>query len=179
MPAQWPLPTDHQVGDPGFVEGVDQIAANANDLDTRVAALEGGSGGSGGATTLGGLTDVDTTGATPGEVLKYNGTEWAPDTAGGAGTWGSITGTLSAQTDLQTALAGKKDASWTPGLADLPAGSVVTVYWDGTDWKYAGAAITARPTARTDITVDFIDPLGTATPPAWALTGDLFDQVTA
>jgi hypothetical protein len=123
MPAQWPLPTDHQVGDPGFVEGVDQIAANANDLDTRVAALEGGSGGSGGATTLGGLTDVDTTGATPGEVLKYNGTEWAPDTAGGAGTWGSITGTLSAQTDLQTALAGKKDASWTPGLADLPGRS--------------------------------------------------------
>ena len=29
-------------------------------------------------TALGGLTDVDTTGATSGQVLKYNGTKWAP-----------------------------------------------------------------------------------------------------
>jgi len=29
-------------------------------------------------TTLGGLTDVDTTGATNGQVLKYDGTKWAP-----------------------------------------------------------------------------------------------------
>ena len=31
-------------------------------------------------TTLGGLTDVDTTGATNGQVLKYDGTKWAPAT---------------------------------------------------------------------------------------------------
>jgi hypothetical protein len=66
-----------------------------------------------------------------------------------------------------------------PTLANIPAGSTITVYWDGTAWKYAGVTVTARPTARTDVTVDFIDPVGTATPPAWALTGDLFDQVTA
>ena len=29
-------------------------------------------------TTLGGLSDVDTTGATNGQVLKYDGTEWKP-----------------------------------------------------------------------------------------------------
>ena len=29
-------------------------------------------------TNLGGLTDVDTTGATNGQVLKYDGTKWAP-----------------------------------------------------------------------------------------------------
>lgn len=34
--------------------------------------------GTPGATTLAGLTDVDTTGATSGQVLKYNGTKWAP-----------------------------------------------------------------------------------------------------
>ena len=30
------------------------------------------------APALGGLTDVDTTGATSGQVLKYDGTKWAP-----------------------------------------------------------------------------------------------------
>lgn len=34
--------------------------------------------GTAGATTLGGLTDVDTTGATSGQVLKYDGTSWKP-----------------------------------------------------------------------------------------------------
>ena len=45
--------------------------------------------GSGGATTLGALTDVDTTGATAGQVLKFDGTEWvaaADATTGGGGT---------------------------------------------------------------------------------------------
>ena len=44
--------------------------------------------GAGGSTTLGGLTDVSTTGATTGQVLKYNGTSWAPaadDISGGGG----------------------------------------------------------------------------------------------
>lgn len=65
-----------------------------------------------------------------------------------------------------------------PGLDGLPAGSIVTVYWTGSAWQYAGSSITARPTSRTDITVDFIDPVGGATPPAWANVGDLFDQVS-
>lgn len=34
--------------------------------------------GEAGATTLAGLTDVDTTGATNGQVLKYDGSKWAP-----------------------------------------------------------------------------------------------------
>jgi len=42
---------------------------------------------SGGATALGDLTDVSTTGATTGQVLKYNGSSWAPaaDATGGGG----------------------------------------------------------------------------------------------
>ena len=45
--------------------------------------------GGGGATTLGALTDVDTSGATAGQVLKFNGTDWvaaADATTGGGGT---------------------------------------------------------------------------------------------
>jgi hypothetical protein len=53
------------------------------------------------------------TGGTAGQVLSkidstnYN-TEWV-DQSGGSASWGGITGTLSAQTDLQTALNGKAD----------------------------------------------------------------------
>ena len=46
-------------------------------------------GGGGSATTLSGLTDVDTTYATAGQVLKYDGNSWAPAddaTSGGGGT---------------------------------------------------------------------------------------------
>ena len=46
-------------------------------------------GGGGSATTLSGLTDVNTNGATSGQVLKYDGNSWAPAddaTTGGSGT---------------------------------------------------------------------------------------------
>lgn len=58
---------------------------------------------------LGELHDVDTTGATNGQVLKYNGSIWTAQTDLNSGVWGSITGTLSSQTDLQSALDGKVD----------------------------------------------------------------------
>ena len=41
---------------------------------------------------------------TPTGPQWYNGSEWEAIGGGGGGTWGSITGTLSAQTDLQAAL---------------------------------------------------------------------------
>tara|TARA_B110000444_G_C18847276_1_gene602914 strand:- start:855 stop:2999 length:2145 start_codon:yes stop_codon:yes gene_type:complete len=53
--------------------------------------------GSGGATTLGALTDVSTTGATTGQVLKYNGTSWAPATDNTTGGGGSNADTLDSQ----------------------------------------------------------------------------------
>jgi hypothetical protein len=63
-----------------------------------------------GGGTLDDLTDVTITTPSDGDVLTYDsGTgEWvnaAP--TGGGGTWGSITGTLSSQTDLQAALDAK------------------------------------------------------------------------
>jgi hypothetical protein len=53
------------------------------------------------------LSDLPSGGATTGQVLKWNGSSYAPANeagGGGSGVWGGITGTLSAQTDLQTAL---------------------------------------------------------------------------
>ena len=59
------------------------IPADVSDLTDSNGLLGGG-----GATTLGALTDVDTTGATAGQVLKFDGTEWvaaADATTGGGG----------------------------------------------------------------------------------------------
>jgi hypothetical protein len=53
--------------------------------------------GGGGATTLGALTDVTTSGATSGQVLKYDGTQWAPATDNISGGGGSNADTLDSQ----------------------------------------------------------------------------------
>lgn len=62
-------------------------------------------------------------GATAGQVLKWNGTTWIPANdsigGGGGGTWGSITGTLSDQTDLQSELDGKSDTGHGHVIADV------------------------------------------------------------
>ncbi len=58
------------------------------------------------------------------EYVRKDGA-WAIVTGGGGGgTWGSITGTLSAQTDLQSALDGKVDDAQV--LTNVPAGAVFT-----------------------------------------------------
>lgn len=70
------------------------------------------------------LTDVALTGLADGQVLKYNSTtqKWENSAASGGGTWGSITGTLSDQTDLQSALNGKQDTLNATQLAALNSG---------------------------------------------------------
>lgn len=71
------------------------------------------------------LPDVDlTTTPTSGQVLGYDSetNTWGPvNNAGGVGggTWGSITGTLSDQTDLQSALNAKANTSHTHTLSDI------------------------------------------------------------
>jgi hypothetical protein len=59
------------------------------------------------------LHDVAITSPTNGQVLKYNSSTnlWVNDTDVGGVAWGGITGTLSSQTDLQTALDGKYSTS--------------------------------------------------------------------
>lgn len=67
----------------------------------------------GGAGYLRELSDVDLSGLTIDQSIKWNGTRWVVYTpgSGGGGSWGSITGTLSAQTDLQAALDAKVTAN--------------------------------------------------------------------
>src|SRR5690606_15444153 len=62
------------------------------------------------AGTLVGLSDVNITSPTNGQALVWDSatSKWVNgDVASGGGTWGSITGVLSNQTDLMTALNGK------------------------------------------------------------------------
>lgn len=55
------------------------------------------------------MADVNTAGLTVGETLVWNGSFFVPQTIISSIVWGSITGTLSNQTDLQTALNAKQD----------------------------------------------------------------------
>jgi hypothetical protein len=80
------------------------------------AALIWAAGGGGGGLTISSLSNgatstLDATVPTTGYVLSFDGTNliWAAGGGGGGAAWGSITGTLSAQTDLQTALDAKQN----------------------------------------------------------------------
>lgn len=83
--------------------------------------------GGGGATAASQLTNATYTTnptaapTTAGDVLQFNGTDlvWAAGGGGGAA-WGSITGTLSSQTDLQTALEGKLSAKTVTTVSSGP-----------------------------------------------------------
>ena len=80
--------------------------------------------GGGGVRFLQYLADVNISSPTDNQVLTYDGATktWKNETGGGGGTWGSITGTLSNQTDLQSALDAKLDgngtATYVPFYAD-------------------------------------------------------------
>lgn len=67
-------------------------------------------------------------------ATAWTSLDYMIDGSGGGGTWGSITGTLSAQTDLQTALNGKQ-----PLDADLTAIAALTATTDSFMQAKAGA----------------------------------------
>jgi len=99
------------------------------DVDTFVAFYEANTGNfnSGGATPQLNTDELDAVqGANNPSAINPFATI---DDLGGGGTWGSITGTLSSQTDLQTALNNKQDISpltdWIPnygGFSVQPSG---------------------------------------------------------
>lgn len=70
------------------------------------------------------LSTLTQSGATSGQVATWNGSAWTPVTPSGSGAvlWGGITGTLSDQTDLNSALSGKE--------ASITAGTT-SQYWRG------------------------------------------------
>jgi hypothetical protein len=61
-------------------------------------------------------------------------------------------------------------AAKTVSLASIPAGMSFRIVYDGTNWKYNGATISARPTARTDVYMVCYNPVD-ATVPSFALAG--------
>lgn len=68
------------------------------------------------------ITDVQFTNLTDGQALVWDATlnKWKNGTvASGGGTWGTITGTLSAQTDLQAALDAKANTSHSHAISDV------------------------------------------------------------
>ena len=114
--------------------------------------------------TLDGLSDVAITTPTSGQVIKFNGTSWVNDTdvAGSAPAWGAISGTLSDQTDLNSALSGKSDTShnhtgvYEPAFTKNTAfnkdfGSLVGTVCQGNDARLSDAR---TPTAHTHVEAD-------------------------
>jgi hypothetical protein len=87
----------------GTVTGSNLSGTNTGD-ETGAGILTKLAGVSGGGTT---------------NFLRADGTFAAPPAGGGGGTWGSITGTLSNQTDLQAALNAKANTSHTHAIADV------------------------------------------------------------
>lgn len=89
------------------------------------------------------------------EVLTYDGTDlvWAAPVASVA--WGGITGTLSSQTDLQTALDGKLSASTVNSLT----GSYTLVIGDANNILYFAAGYSGNVEIPYDSSVNF--PVGT------------------
>jgi hypothetical protein len=82
----------------------------------------------------------------------------------GAGTSSLVIGTL---------VTNAKAGNYTPTIADLPAGSTLTVKATAGVWP-------SRPTARTDIVVQWVDSVGSAiATPAGALAGDIVIQNAA
>jgi hypothetical protein len=82
-----------------FLGNVVRVHATQGEIEVRIQNGQ----------ELGELHDVLLTSPTEGQVLKYDATSglWKNGTDVGGVAWGGITGTLSAQTDLQSALDGK------------------------------------------------------------------------
>ena len=85
------------------------------------------------------IGDVEITALTTGDILVWNGTAWVNEPPeSNAAVWGSITGTLSNQTDLQSALDGKQpvDAVLTSlSLLDDPGADRI-LFWDDSAGNY-------------------------------------------
>ena len=107
-------------------------ALSVND-DVRVRVMTerplGTQSGGSGATTLGALNDVSSAAPATGQVLKWSGTQWAPDTdaTGGSGGGGAFTSTTDG-------------ASLTSTTAGSAAGPEVELHRDitGADGNYIG-----------------------------------------
>jgi len=81
--------------------------------------------------TLGSPIRLDQQGATPGEVLKWNGTAWVPDADGGGDNWGTQTATVGAT------LTGNGTAGNPLNIAQQGASVGQVLQWNGSTWTPA------------------------------------------
>lgn len=133
-------------------------------------------GGTGAATQNGALNNLlPSQAGNNGMALLTDGTNtyWGAVSGGGGGTWGSITGTLSNQTDLATALSGKE-----PTIA----GGTTGQYWRG-DKTWHNLDINTLVPTQTGNSGKFLTTNGTAVAwgsaptPTWGgITGTLSNQ---
>lgn len=130
-----------------FTPAAGVTATNVQDAIVQAAALGGGGGA------------VSSVAGKTGAVTLV-----AADVSDSSATGRSVLASAS-QAAARTAIAAKAD-SWVPGVADIPSGSTLTVIRAG------GGTWPARPTARTDVIVQWLDPTELASSnPAGYLTG--------
>jgi len=98
----------------------------------------------GGSTSLDGLTDVSTSGVTSGQVLKYNGTSWAPDDddVSSGGTFGDLTIAASTISSSGTTITLDDNVTVTGSLTSSQSGSPILT---------SSTSLTLEATTRTTI----------------------------
>ncbi len=123
-----------------------QVAATISDFDTEVANNSAVVTNTAKVSADGSIdthSDVDTTTSAPtnGQALVWDGSNWVPDdVTAGSTAWGSITGTLSNQTDLQNELDAKVSADGsidTHNDVDTTTAAPTSgqaLVWDGSNW---------------------------------------------
>lgn len=130
------------------------VGIGANDIvqldgSGRLPAIDGSQllnlpGGGGGASNLNGLSDVSTAGVTTGQVLKYNGSSWAPaadDTASG-GSLGDISVSGSTMSSSGTTITLDDNVTVTGALTSSQAGAPILT---------SASTLTLQATTRTTI----------------------------
>lgn len=139
------IPTDVSQlnNDAGYITGI-----SSSDIETALGYVPYSASNPDGfisSAAISSLVDVALSNLTNGQGLIYNSTtqKWENGTIATSISWGAITGTLTDQTDLATALNGKQDTI--SGAASSITTSNLTgsrVLVSGTDGKVAASAIT-------------------------------------
>ena len=88
--------------------------------------------------SLNDLTDVNINNVQTGDYLRWNGAEWINMAGGGGGSavWGSISGDIADQADLQSALAGKADVTDLANKANVDMDNLTDTGANIANWSH-------------------------------------------
>ena len=147
------------------------------DLQDKVTAIAGQQGATGPVGPVGPSGAAGPTGATG--ATGPQGPAGPTGATGPAGPSGATT--IDGIEGLQDELDSKAAVSHTHSATEITLGTFTLaraipgttfdVVYDGTNWSYASDVVAARPTARTDLIMQCVNPIDD-TIPAWAITGD-------